>query len=495
MRKHVLFFTLVSLFNLYVSAKDYDVREFGVKGDGITLNTRSIQKAIDFAHENGGGRIVFSAGEYVTGTIYIKSNVTLHIDRDATILGSTNPWDYTKNKVINWNSMIYAVGQDNIGITGFGTINGRGFATANTMVEYVQKGLFKDPLKLDRVHEMHRPQNIYFRDCTNIVVSDITLKDPASWNQTYDRCKGLKVDNQKVDSKSYWNNDGIDIVDCEDVLITNSHYDAADDGICFKSHSDKHRCYNVIVRNCTIRTSANGVKFGTVSRGGFENIHLSNITVYDTFRSAFTVQAVDGGYAKNISIDSLTVKNTGNIIFLRVGDRWAWSRNPRHSEMEDIRITNVYAELTADKPDKGYAYEGPVEDNPRNLSPSIITGLPGHPIKNIVMKNIKIVSDAGANEHYAFRGVTATELDGIPEMADRYPEFSQWKELPAWGFYIRHADNVFLDNVTLEAINPDYRPPIVLDDVLNVNFENLKIEEKSPKKKQIIMHKSTKIKK
>lgn len=494
--KKIKSFSLIFLLliSLNAIAKDYDVRDFGVKGDGTTLNTRSIQKAIDFANENGGGRVVFPAGKYLTGSIYIKSNVTLHLEDGTTLLGSLNPWDFVKDSYIGWTSMIFSVKQDNIGITGKGVIDGRGVQTANNMVTYIHKGLSNDPLKLDRPNETNRPQNIYFKGCTNIVVSGVTIKDPASWNQTYDQCIGLKIDDIKVDCKNYWNNDGLDVVDSENVVITNSFFDAADDAICFKSHSDKHRCYNITVNNCTARSSASAVKFGTVGAGAFENIHLSNITVYDTFRSAFSIQAVDGAYAKNISIDSLTVKNTGNIIFLRVGDRWRNNSRPR-SYMEDIRITNVFAEIAAEKPDKGYSYEGPVEDNPRNISPCIIAGLPGYSIKNVEMKNITIVSPGGGNKHYAYRGTTAAELDAIPEMENAYPEFSQWKELPAWGFYIRHAENVIFDNVTLKALNCDYRPAIVMDDVQGADIKGLKLEDPCGKKNQVITHKSTGIKK
>ena len=172
--------------------------------------------------------------------------------------------------------MIFAVNQENIGISGKGTINGRGFITANNMVAYIHRGIFTDPLKLDRPNETNRPQNIYFRECRNVRVTGITLRDPASWNQTYDQCVNLYVADEIVDSKSYWNNDGIDIVDCDSVIVKNSYFDAADDGICLKSHSPDFVCQNVYVYNNTIRTSANGIKFGTASYGGFRNIKIIN---------------------------------------------------------------------------------------------------------------------------------------------------------------------------------------------------------------------------
>jgi polygalacturonase len=474
-----------------LSAKDYTVSDFGAIADGITVNTFTIQKAIDFINENGGGRLIFGPGNYVTGSIYLKSNVTLHLERGATILGSTNPFDYIKDKKIGWMSMIFAVSQENIGITGRGTINGRGFLTANNMVSYIQRGIFVDALKLDRPNETNRPQNIYFRECTNVTITDITLRDPASWNQTYDQCKNLYVDNISVDSKSYWNNDGIDVVDCDGVVIKNSYFDAADDVLCFKSHDPTHLCQNVVVDNCVGRSSANGLKFGTVSRGGFRNFKVTNLTIFDTFRSAITFAAVDGGEIENIVIDGVRSINTGNVIYLRIGDRWSKGKKPF---MKNITISNVYAEVPFTKPDAGYNYEGPVEDLPRNISPASIIGLPEYKIQNVKLKNIEIVYPGAGNQLYAKRGLSPAELDSIPEMRTAYPEFSQFKELPAWGLFIRHAEGIQLENVTFKALKKDYRPGIVIDDVKGVTFKAMKFNEPdSENKQQIFQQKSSNV--
>lgn len=485
---NIYFSVLFILLASHLRAKDYNVSDFGAKADGTTVNTRTIQRAIDHINENGGGRLVFQAGNYVTGSIYLKSNVTLHLEPGATILGSTNPLDYVIDPKIKWSSMIFAVNQENIGITGKGSINGRGFTTANNLVSLIHRGIFEDELLLDRPREWRRPENIYFRECVNVTITGITLRDPASWNQTYDRCKNVYVDGIHVDSKAYWNNDGIDIVDCDGVTIKNSYFDAADDVICFKSHDAGSICQNVVVENCVGRSSANGIKFGTVSRGGFRNFGIKNVTIFDTFRSAITFAAVDGGIIEDIEVDSIRSINTGNVIFLRIGDRWSNGKQPG---MKNVRISNVYAEVPMSKPDAGYNYEGPVEDNPRNISPAIIFGLPDHKIEDVVLKNIEIVYPGAGNPLYAYRGTSPAELDSIPDMRERYPEFSQWKELPAWGFYVRHADGVVFDNVRLVAEKKDYRPSIVIDNVDGAVFHNVEfIEPESKNKKQIIQNRS-----
>lgn len=167
-----------------------------------------------------------------------------------------------------------------------------------------------------------------------------------------------------------------------------------------------------------------------------------------------------GALIENIEVDGVRSIHTGNVIYLRIGDRWSAGKKPI---MKNITIKNVYAEIPMDKPDAGYNYEGPIEDLPRNISPASIVGLPEYKIQNVTLQNIEIVSPGGGNPYYAYRGLAPAELDSIPEMATSYPEFSQFKELPAWGFYIRHAEGITFDNVTFKALKKDYRPAIVMD--------------------------------
>ena len=464
------------------NAKDYPASLFNIHSDGVTLNTRSIQFAIDYIHKEGGGRLVFDVGRFLTGSIHLKSNTTIHLKEGAVLLGSLNPFDYDR-KIFT--ALVFAYDAGNVGITGPGVIDGQGRIVARNVAANVHKGLVKDAFRNDRPEVEIRPKLIYFRNCRNSFIRGITLKNAAAWVQTYDQCRNLIIDSITVDSKAFWNNDGIDIVDCDSVSITNSYIDSDDDGICLKSHDPSKVNQNIFIRNCTIRSSANAIKFGTASLGGFRNIRISNIKVFDTYRSAIALEAVDGGFIEQVSVDSLRAINTGNAFFLRIGER----QTGKKGRLENVQLSNIYVEVPAGKPDSGYEYEGPIEDMPRNVSPASIVGMPDAIISNITLKNIEIKHPGGGNVMFA--EVSLDNLDKVPENPATYPEFSKFKELPAWGLYVRHAKGITISNFKLTAQKKDYRPAIVLDDVRDSQLSAAVIKEPGNKKKQIHQHKST----
>ncbi len=489
--KYSLAFLLIAASAQALCATDFFARDFGAKADGVTTNTASIQAAIDFAASRGGGRVVLDKGDYVSGSLYLKNGVTLHIEKDAALLGSLNPYDYVRDADAKWTALVFGVMQENVGITGEGMINGRGFDIATRFVDFVHMGLIEDKLGNDRISEAIRPENLHFYKCNNVTIKGITLKDPGSWNQQYDKCRNLLVEGITVDAKCYWNNDGIDVVDCSDVIIRDCYIDAADDAYCFKSHSVDGVSENVLVENCVGRSSANGIKFGTYTRGKFKHFRFKNMTIFDTYRSGFTVASVDGASIEDVEIDSLRCINTGNPIFLRTGTR---NTNDKLTPcLKDVVIKNMYAEVPLGKPDAGYTYEGPVEDLPRNTCPSIIAGLPNLRIENVRLENVEIVYPGEADPEYAYAGSSKEELAAIEEQETRYPEYSNWKELPAWGFYIRHADGIVFDNVKITVAGKDYRPAIVTDDVNGLRLKNVEIQDSNAEKgKKEIITKDTK---
>ena len=207
-----------------------------------------------------------------------------------------------------------------------------------------------------------------------------------------------------------------------------------------------------------------------MTRGKFRHFRFSNIVIRDTYRSAITIASVDGATIEDVVVDGLRAEHTGNPIFLRLGERRTGKGEPC---LKDITLRNIYVEVPLEKPDAGYSYEGPVEDLPRNISPSSIVGTPQHRIQNVLLENVELVYPGHADSAYAYCGTAPEALAAIPEWERRYPEFSMWKELPAWGFYLRHADNITLRNVTLRVGEKDYRPAIVADDVENLVLDHM----------------------
>src|SRR6476659_11316529 len=186
--KLLVVITIVTLPPSSVSAKDYPASLFGIYSDGVTLNSRSIQFAIDYIHQQGGGRLVFDAGRFLTGSIHLKSNVTLHLLEGAVLLGALNPLDYDRKE---FTALIFGHDQQNIAITGEGIIDGQGRQVARNVADLVHKGLIKDAFRKDRPEVEIRPMLIYFRSCENILIKGVTMRNAAAWVQCYDQCKNL----------------------------------------------------------------------------------------------------------------------------------------------------------------------------------------------------------------------------------------------------------------------------------------------------------------
>lgn len=452
------------------SAKDYTADFFGIYAGGAVLNTRAIQFGIDYISQNGGGRLVFPAGKYLTGCIHFKSDVTIQLDEDAVLMGSVSPFDYDRqNTGFDHNfstslALILGLNQRNIGITGKGTIDGQGKELAANVGELLRKELEKGG-SINRPDEDRRPMIINLFGCENVTVKNITLKNSAAWVECYNQCKNVVVDSIRVDSRAFWNNDGIDIVDCENFKVTNSSFDCSDDGICLKSISADAMNQNILIQNNSMTTEASGIKFGTASLGGFKNIRILNNKVFDTNRSAIALEAVDGAVIENIEIDGIQGVNIGNGIFLRAGAR----KGTRKGKVENVSIQNVDVEIRTEK-------------NPLKALPGVvIAGMPDQIISNIRLKNIVVKLPGGADRSSA--KISISNIKDILEKPDSYPEYSMFGELPAWGIYIRHASGVQFTGITISAAKTDFRTAVVLDDVHKASFKKLTVKEPESKKK------------
>ncbi|MCS6916545.1 MAG: glycosyl hydrolase family 28 protein [Chitinophagales bacterium] len=453
------------------AGKDFDIRNFGAVAGGMTLNTAAIQATIDAAHQAGGGRVIVPAGVFLTGSIVLKSNVTLHVMAGGVLLGSPLPDQY--KKLNRWKALILADGQVNLAITGSGQIDGQGRRVALHLDSLFYSGrLDSSDFNFVKMRPSHyiRPQLIEFVQCRNIVIKNITLRNAACWVQTYDRCVNLVLDSVRVDSDAYWNNDGMAIQDCRNVRITNCHINSADDGICLKSQSPDYLCDSVYVAYCTVRSSASAVKFGTVSHGGFRNVIIEHIRIYDTYRSALALECVDGGVLENIRVDGITATNTGNALFIRLGARTTQRGVGR---LRNVVIRNMKVEVPFGRPDQAYEQRGPDLPFFHNTIPSSITGIPGHRVENVILENIEIYYPGRGNPGLAY--FPLWRLHQVPEKEAEYPEFSMFGELPAWGLYVRHVAGLTIKNVKLCIAAPDYRPAVVFDDVHGLTLSGVTI--------------------
>jgi polygalacturonase len=456
--------------------KTYNIKHYGAIADGKTNNTAAIQKAIDEASANGGGRVVVPAGRFITGVLTLQSNVDLHIDKGAFLLGSAIRADYGEGKA---SPLIVSNNQHHIAITGQGTIDGQGedllkdiYRRLNARTLIDTEWRTPNPWHQMRPTEDNRPKLIEFKNCGDIKIKNITIKNGLCWIQNYKNCSNLVIDSIKVESVTYWNNDGIDIVDCKNVKLTNSFFNVADDGICLKSEDRNGACENIYIANCRVRSSASAVKFGTASHGAFKKITIRNISVYDTYRSAIAIETVDGGTLEDIDIRNIKATNTGNALVIRLGHR---NQKAPAGILRRVYIGNVKVDVPAGKPDAGYPMEGPLVMVPHNVFPSSVTGIPGSRVEGITLENITINYAGGAKKKVAYFGIDT--LEKVPERIPDYPEFSMFGELPAWGFYIRHADGIKIKNMVLTCKGADYRPAFIADDVNGLDLNAVSIPQ------------------
>ena len=466
------------------------ITSFGAIPDGKTNNAAFIQKAIDAVSEAGGGQVLVPPGNFRTGTIYLKSGVDLHLEAGACLQGTANRADYTDDKR---SGLIEAKKQTRISISGPGVIDGE----AHELMLDIFKKLRSGEMKQDSIWMYKRPEGgrtviLSIDDCNDVRISGITLQNSSGWVQNYTACTNVIINGITVQSTAYWNNDGLDISDCKHVKITNCFINSADDGICLKSGDSRSCCDDVFVDSCTVRSSASGFKMGTGSTGGFKNVKVRNLTVFDTYRSAIAIESVDGGVIENIDIQNVVAKNTGNAIFIRLGHR---NKGDNFGSIKGVYIANVKAEIPLLKPDQGYPIEGPPDHLqpgvdkmpsrpsnfhiyghpflPYNLIPSSIVGIPGHPVQDVTLENVEISYGGQASKTIAF--MPLREITAIPEHEAKYPEFSMFGELPSWGFYVRHAEGIKMKNVRVWYKKEDFRPAFVFDDVKGIGLTDVNI--------------------
>lgn len=449
-----LFIALMPFSNALYS-RDFNIIDFGAVSDTTVLSTRAIQKAIDSSHDQGGGRVFIPNGDYKTGSIVLKSNVILFLEPGATLYGSRNLADYkrikpeyislrTQDSTIQ---LIYAENADHVGIIGHGIIDGQGRSFKRTLDD---EGLT-------------RPHLLCFIACTNIIIENVTLKNAGCWMQHYLACEGMKIDGVKVLNRVNYNNDGLDIDGCRDVTVSNFISDSDDDGITLKSTSQKP-CENITINNCIVSSRCNAIKLGTESNGGFKNIIISNCVVKPSAIEApafygdsigvsgISLEIVDGGTMEGILVSDIIIEGTLSPIFVRLGNRARpFHKNipvTRVGSIEDVTINNILV-----KNARAYG--------------SSVTGIPGHPVKNIRFYNITVEQEGGIDNQDIYRK--------IEEKEDAYPSVNMFGILPAFGFYIRHVEDITFEGIKLSTKEKDQRPAFFLEDVEGGWLNNMQI--------------------
>ena len=451
----VILFLMISKVNSQENGI-YNILDFGAIGNGQKINTEMIQQAIDECSING-GKVLIPPGKYVTGSLILRSNVTIEISKGCVLLGSINLDDYDEhipnlesyNDIFLRYSLFYAERQENIAIIGEGIIDGQGASFVRTTKEKPQR-------------YMNRPFGIRFVECKNVLIKGIEMRNSAMWMQQYLACEYLTISGIKVYNHANYNNDMMDIDGCKNVIISDCFGDTDDDAITLKSTSNRIT-ENVTITNCIVSSHCNAIKFGTESIGGFKNITISNIVVkpsesktkiygYHAGISGITLGMVDGGILDGVLIDNIRIVGPQVPIYLRLGNRGRTIRDgmekPSVGVFQNVSISNIIATNT-----------GPIGCS--------ITGIPNYPIKNISLSNISIEFKGGI--------IMPVELN-VPEMEDHYPESTMFGNLPSYGLFIRHVEGISLNNLKFSLEQNDTRYAIVLDDVNKIKMKNISID-------------------
>ena len=458
MKKRLTILMLMTVLFLGVSASSYNVRDFGAKGDGKTLDHVAINQTIEKACDNGGGQVVLPAGTYLCGSIHLKSNVELHLMAGAKILAAPAQMKaYDESEVFGepeyqdgghtyfHNSLIWAEGQQNISITGRGMIDGEGLTKRDTeKAGNVQGGSIGTGDKA-----------IALKLCRNVTIRDITIFRGGHFAIIVTGCDIGTIDNVTIDT----NRDGIDIDCCKYFTVSNTKVNTPnDDAIVLKSSYALKRpvlCEHILITNCIVTgyklgTFLSGeyipekvnwvcgrIKLGTESNGGYRNITISNCTCM--WSSGLVFEEVDQGRMENITVSNISLSHVHHYpIYITTGCR---NRGPkevtRMSSARDIYINNVVA------------------DDCDSLAGIIITGMEGEPIRNVSLSNIRI----------QYRGGGQKVTTSYREQGTNYPEPRWAGPTPAYGLFARHVDGLHLQNVKFELMRPDERPDIILEDV------------------------------
>jgi len=454
----------------------YDVRAFGAAGDGKTIDSPAINRAIDTAVANGGGTVYFRAGNYLCYSIHLKSKVALFLDQGTKIVAadpaadgatgydaaeSNKPWeDYQDYGHNHWhNSLIWGEGLEGVSIYGPGLIWGKGLSRG-----WGAGPTAEDPGVANKA--------IALKNCRNVLLRDFSILHGGHFGILATGVDNLTIDNLKIDT----NRDGMDIDCCRNVHVSNCSVNSPwDDAICLKSSfalGHARATEMVTITNCLVAGSyeegtlldgtfkrfapdakvqrTGRIKFGTESNGGFKNITVSNC-VFDGCRG-LTIESVDGAVIEDVSVTNITMRDVVEApIFLRLSARMRGPAGVPVGVMRRVILSNITCSCA-----------------PGWRIGAIVAGIPGHPIEDVKLSDIVIVHPGGGTKEDAQRQ--------LPEKEKDYPEPNMFGTTPAHGFFIRHARGVEMDGIKIEHASEDLRPGFMVEDVDGAEFGRIKAQ-------------------
>ena len=468
-----LFYLMLS--SISAQRNFYNVVEYDLKGDGITNNTAAINNIIDIVAKKGGGTVYFPAGEYLSYTIHMQSNIAIHLDQGAVMIGDQEKdgigYDLPEEEMWHsafqdfghsyWkNSLIYGEYLHDISIEGNGMIWGKGLYSFD-----------KPNIKGSR------NKATALKNCINVKIEDISILHGGYFCVLATGVDNLTIDNVTLDA----DRDGFDIDACRNVRISNCIINSpVEDGLCLKSSfalGYARVTENVTITNCQVYGYDHGtlidgtfktefideapvinhcitgrLKLGTESNGGFKNITISNC-VFERSRG-IAIETADGGLIEDVLIDNITMRDvTDTPFFIRLNARMTGPEGIPVGVCKRITISNLNVY------DVGGRHKSP------ELGAGMVMGIPGYYIEDLTLDNIRIYYRGGASKEAIYKEV--------PQNIDMYPDPYRWDSMPAYGMYFRYVKKLRVSNAVLPYLNKDERPAFVLDDVHDANFSHI----------------------
>lgn len=442
-----------------------DPRRFGAAGDGRTKDTHALQQAIDACFQAGGGTVLVPAGNYLIGTIVLKSNITLSLQAGATLLGSTNVADYilppeapASVRSGSPRHLIFAYKANNISIQGPGAIDGRSqhFLVRTDRPEPRSEDLWKEVIAFNWKRTIGISPMVELGECTNVHIENVTLQNSVGWALRPIGCDSVLIRGVRIRNPIYASNaDGIDPTSCQNVIITDCDIFTGDDAICLKTsniYGEDKVCRNITVTNCRLSTCCSGFRVGIEGPGGFENINFSNSIIYSNdvpfnqrVLAGIAIQMVDNGWIDGVTVSNIEMRNVRAPIMVRLQNKIGAPAPAMTGRLKSVKISNVRATGA--------------------ILTSSITGIPQHMVEDVTLDGIQISTSEPGRAEWA--------QNHLLEREDDYPGPQMFGRFPCYGLYARHVKDLRLSNVRIASQTKDPRPMLVCEDVQGLDLTKI----------------------